>query len=46
MYKRKDSMVLKCGSANGGDCTNQTILLNNTSENSFLTGVHMQLSNF
>ena len=46
IYKRKASRFLKCGSANGGDCTKQPILLNNISENIFLTGVHLQLSNF
>ena len=46
MYKRKASSLLKCGSANGGDWTKQPILLNNISENTFLTGVHLQLNNF
>ena len=46
IYKRKASRLLKCGSANGGDCTKQPILLNNLSENTFLTGVHLQLNNF
>ena len=46
IYKRKASRLLKCGSANGGDCTKQPILLSNISENTFLTGVHLQLSNF
>ena len=45
IYKRKASMFLKCGSANGGDCTKQPILLCNTSQITFLTGVHLQLSN-
>ena len=44
--KRKSSRLLKWGSANVGDCTKQTILLNNISENTFLTGVQLQLSNF
>ena len=44
--KRKATRFLKCGSANGGDCTKQAILLNNISENTFLTTVHLQLSNF
>ena len=37
---------MKCGSANVGDGTKQPILLNNISENTFLTGVHLQLNNF
>ena len=45
IYKRKSTRLLKCGSANGGDCTKQPILLNNISENTFLTSVHLQLSN-
>ena len=45
-YKRKASRFSKCGSANDGDCTKQPILLNNISENTFVTGVHLQLSNF
>ena len=40
IYKRKASRLLKRGSANGGVCTKQPILLNNISENIFLTGVH------
>ena len=46
IYKKKASRLLKCGSVNGGDCTKQPILLSNISENPFLTGVHLQLSNF
>ena len=46
IYKRKATRFLKCGSGNGGDCTKQAILLNNISENTFLTDVHLQLSNF
>ena len=46
IHKRKASRLLKCGSANGGDCTKQPILLNNMSENTFVTGVHLQLNNF
>ena len=46
IYKRKASRFLKCGSANGGDCTKQPILLNNIFENTFLTDVHLLLSNF
>ena len=46
IYKRKVSRFLKCGSSNGGDCKKQPILLNSISENTFLTGVHLQLSNF
>ena len=46
LYKRKASRLLKSGSANGRDCTKQLMLLNNISENTFLTGVHLQLSNF
>ena len=45
-YKRNVTRLLKCGSANGGGCTKQPILLNNISENTFLTGVDLQLSNF
>ena len=37
---------IECGSANGGDCTKQLLLVNNISENTFRTGVHLQLSNF
>ena len=44
--KRKASRLLKCGSANGGDCTKQPILLSNISESTFLTGVHLHLSYF
>ena len=44
--QEKVSRLLKCGSANGGDCKKQPILLNNISENTFPTGVHLQLSNF
>ena len=46
IYKKKASRLLKFGSANGGDCTKQPTLLNNISENTFLTGVHLQLNNF
>ena len=46
IYKRMVSRLLKCGSANGGDCTKQPILLNNISENTLPKGVHLQLSNF
>ena len=46
LNKKKASILLKCGSANGGDCTKQPILLNNISENTFHTDVHLQLSNF
>ena len=46
IYKRKATRVWKCESTNGGDCTKQPILLTNISENTFLTGVHLQLSNF
>ena len=44
--KREASTLLKCESAKDGDCTKQTILLNNISENTFHTGVHLQLSNY
>ena len=44
--QEKATRLLKCGSANGGDCTKQRILLNNISENTFFTGGHLQLSNF
>ena len=44
--QKKGFKVLKYGSAIGGDCTKQPKLLNNISENTFLTGVHLQLSNF
>ena len=44
--KRKASRLLKCGRANGEDYTKQLILLNNISENTSLTDVHLQLSNF
>ena len=46
LYKGKATRSLKCGSAIGGGSTKQPILLNNISENTFLTGVHLQLSNF
>ena len=46
IYKRKATRLVKCGSANGGDCTRQAILLNNKSKNTFLTSVDLQLSNF
>ena len=46
IYKRKATRFVKCGSANGGDCRKQPILLNDISKNTFLTGVHLQLSNF
>ena len=46
IYKKKASRLLKCGSANGGDCTKQPIMLSNKSEKTFLTGVQLQLSNF
>ena len=46
IYKKKASRFLKCGSPNGGDCTKQPILLKNVSENSFLTGVQLQLNLF
>ena len=45
-YSRKASIFLKCGSANGGDWTRQSRLLTNISENNFLTGVQLQLSNY
>ena len=44
--QEKGFKVLKCGSAIGGDCTKQPLLLNNISEKTFLTGVHLQVSNF
>ena len=37
---------MKSGSADGGDCRKQAILLNNISKNTFVTDVHLQLSNF
>ena len=46
IYKRKAWRILKCGRANGGDCTMQPKLLNNISENTFIISVHLQLSNF
>ena len=46
IYKKKASTLLKCGSAIGGECTKQPIMLNKLSENPFLTDVHLQLSNF
>ena len=39
-------MLLKCESANGGGFTKQTLLLNKLSENTFLRGVHLQLSHY
>ena len=45
IYKRKATRLLECGSANGRDGKKQPILLNNISENTFLTDVHLQLSN-
>ena len=38
-YMQEVSRLLEC--ANGGDCKKQPILLNNISENTFLTGVHL-----
>ena len=38
-------MLLKCESANGGECTKQPLLLDNISESTFHTGVHLPLSN-
>ena len=46
IYKKKVSGLSKCGSVIGGDCTKLAILLNNISENTFLTDVLLQLSNF
>ena len=46
IYKWKALRLLKCGSANGGYCTKRSILLNNISDNTFITGVHLQLRNF
>ena len=46
LYKRNVTRLLKCGSSNGGGCTKQPILLYKISEITFLTGVHLQLSNF
>ena len=46
MYRRKASVSVKCGNANGGDCSKQPKLLNTISENTFHKGVHLQLSNF
>ena len=43
--RKRELDELKCGSADGGDCTIQPILLKNISENTFLTGVHLQVSN-
>ena len=42
--RRKASMFLKYGSADGGHCRKQSILLSKIPENTFLTGVHLQLS--
>ena len=44
--QEKGYKIMKCGSANGGGCTKQPILLINISENTFLKGVHLQLKNF
>ena len=44
IYKREVTRLMKCGSAMVE--TKQPILLNNISENTFLTGVHLQLSFF
>ena len=46
IYKKKVSRLLKCGSANRGDCRKHPTLINNISENTFLTDVHLELSNF
>ena len=39
-------MLLEYRSANGGNRTKQPKLLQNMSENTFFTGIHLQLSNF
>ena len=44
IYRRRTSMLLKCGVANGAHCTTQPIVLNNIYGNTFLTGVYLQLS--
>ena len=38
---RNATRLLECGSATGGDCAKQPILLNNISKNTFLTGAHL-----
>ena len=43
---QKASILLECESSNGGHFTKQTILLNKISENVFLTGAHLRLSDF
>ena len=45
-FQEKGFKVIGILSAIGGDCTKQPILLNNISENTFLTGVHLQLNTF
>ena len=46
MYKKEDSLSLKCGSVNGGDYTKQPILLNNVSEKNYFKAFHLQLRNY
>ena len=46
IYRRKTLINLKCRTKNGGNCTKQPILLSNISQNTFLTSVHLQLSNY
>ena len=45
VHKTKATGFWKCGSASGRDSTKQPTLLNNISENIFLTKVRLQLSN-
>ena len=46
IYRRKAPLLWKCRNANGANFSKQSELLDNRSENVFLIGVHLQLSNY
>ena len=46
IYKKKASLLPKCRTVNGGDCIRQAIMSENISDQTFLTDIHLQLSNY
>ena len=46
IFKKNVSLSLKCESLNSGNCTRQALTLKNVPEKTFLTSVHLQLTNY
>ena len=46
IYEKKTTLLLKCRSVKEGDCTRQAVMSKNISENTCLTDVHLQLTNY